>query len=381
MSVAVRKGGGMPSGRGTAGIGSSFPGVVHCTLVAAVLAVLAPRIACAETLPDALVRAYQGNPQLNAERAKLRSIDEGVPQALSGYRPQVTVGLSSGLISVRNLLPDNTSQSAQLKPWMAGITLNQTLFNGYKTGNTVRQVEAGGLVPAEPADRLLPHGRDEAIALARRENPAIVGTTYDVDAAQFAVSIAESGLYPTLGVQGNVSRNVQTDTTLSTTRTDQASIVGTLNMPIYDGGLAASQVRQAKETLTQNRVQLDRVRTQAETAAIAAWVTHEGAKISLAAAQAEVRASTIALDGVKKEALAGKRTTLEVLNSQQDLMQARARLIAAQQDRVVASYTLLSAIGRLDRAHLALNSPDYDPQTHYQQVRDVWHGLRTPSGQ
>jgi outer membrane protein len=123
------------------------------------------------------------------------------------------------------------------------------------------------------------------------------------------------------------------------------------------------------------------VRAQAETAAIAAWVTHEGAKISLAAAQAEVRASTIALDGVKKEALAGKRTTLEVLNSQQDLMQARARLIAAQQDRVVASYTLLSAIGRLDRAHLALNSPDYDPQTHYQQVRDVWHGLRTPSGQ
>src|SRR5712672_2147980 len=444
MSVAVRKGGGMPSGRGTAGIGSSFPGIIHSALVAAVLTALAPRIACAETLPDALVRAYQGNPQLNAERAKLRSIDEGVPQALSGYRPQVTVGLSSGLISVRNLLPDNTSQSAQLKPWMAGVTLNQTLFNGYKTGNTVRQAEAqirsgreslraveqsvlldgataymgvlsnqslveaqrlnvqflretlettrtrlrvGDVPPTDVAQAEARYARATAdlnnaeVALARRENPAIVGTTYDVDAAQFALSIAESSLYPTLGVQGNVSRNVQTDTTLSTTRTDQASIVGTLNMPIYDGGLAASQVRQAKETLTQNRVQLDRVRAQAETAAIAAWVTHEGAKIGLAAAQAEVRASTIALDGVKKEALAGKRTTLEVLNSQQDLMQARARLIAAQQDRVVASYTLLSAIGRLDRAHLALNSPDYDPQTHYQQVRDVWHGLRTPSGQ
>jgi outer membrane protein len=446
------------------------------------LAVLAPRIAGAETLPDALVRAYQGNPQLNAERARLRNTDEGVPQALSGYRPQVTVGLSAGLISVRNLLPDNTSQSAQLKPWVAGITLNQTLFNGYKTGNTVRQAEAqirsgreslraveqsvlldgatadmgvlsnqslveaqrlsvtflretlettrtrlrvgdvpptdvaqaearyaratadlnaaevalaisqatytqvigvapGHLVTAEPADRLLPRTRDEAIALARRENPTIVGATYDVDAAQFAVSIAESALYPTLGVQGNLSRNVQTDTTVSTLRTDQASIVGTLNMPIYDGGLAASQVRQAKEGLTQNRILLDRVRAQAETATIAAWATHEGAKTGLAAAQAEVRASTIALEGVRKEAFAGKRTTLEVLNSQQDLILARARLIAAQQDRVVASYTLLSAIGHLDRAHLALKSPDYEPQTHYQQVRDVWHGLRTPSGQ
>src|SRR5258705_1991061 len=129
MSVAVRKGGGMPSGRGTAGIGSSFPGIIHSTLVMAVLAALAPRIACAETLPDALVRAYQGNPQLNAERAKLRSTDEGVPQALSGYRPQVTVGVSSGLISVRNLLPDNTPQSARLQPRMAGGPLNQDQFN------------------------------------------------------------------------------------------------------------------------------------------------------------------------------------------------------------------------------------------------------------
>src|SRR5262249_22359919 len=168
---------------------------------------------------------------------------------------------------------------------------------------------------------------------------------------------------------------------LGTTSTNQASVMGTLNVPIYDGGVAAAQVRQAKEGLVQARNLLDRIRRQAETATTAAWGTHEGAKIGLAAAQAEVRSAQVALEGVQKEAQAGKRTTLEVLNSQQDLMQARARLIAAQQDRVVASYTLLSAIGRLDRVHLALNSPDYDPQTHYQQARDAWHGLRTPSGQ
>jgi outer membrane protein len=242
-------------------------------------------------------------------------------------------------------------------------------------------VAPGRLVAAEPADRLLPHAREEALALARRENPSITGATYDLDAAQFAIGIAQSSLFPTLGVQGSVSRSVETDTTLGTTRTDQASVLGTLNVPIYDGGLAAAQVRQAKEALTQTRVQLDRVRAQTETAVVAAWVTHEGAKISLAAAQAEVRASTIALEGVRKEAQAGKRTTLDVLNSQQDLMLARSRLISAQQDRVVASYTLLSAIGRLDRVHLTLNSTDYDPQTHYEQVRDAWHGLRTPSGQ
>src|SRR5205085_9059506 len=125
------------------------------------------------------------------------------------------------------------------------------------------------LVTADPADRLQPHARDEALAIARRENPTVVGATYDLDVAQFQVAIAESGLYPTLGVQGNVSRNFQTDTTLGTSRTDQASVMGTLNVPIYDGGVAASQVRQAKEGLAQARTQLDRVRRQTETASVA----------------------------------------------------------------------------------------------------------------
>ena len=482
MQFALWGSGGRRSGRETAGIAAFCPQLIHSLLAAVAMVALIPGAAAAETLADALVRAYQGNPQLNAERAKLRSTDEGVPQALSGYRPQVTAGLSAGLISLRNLLPDSTSQSAQLKPWSAAITLSQTLFNGYKTGNTVRQAEAqvrsgreslraieqsvlldsataymsvlsnqslvaaqrlnvtflrqtldtvrtrlrvgdvpptdvaqaearvaratadlntaevalaiaqatytevigiapGQLAAAEPADRLLPASRDEAIAIARRENPTVVGATYDIDVAQFAVGIAESGLYPTLGVQGSLSRSVETDTTLGTTASSQATVMGTLNVPLYDGGVAASQVRQSKEGLARARVVFDRVRGQTQTAAIAAWATHEGAKIGLAAAQAEVRAAALALDGVQKEAQAGKRTTLEVLNSQQDLMQARARLISAQQDRVVASYTLLSALGRLDRAHLSLASPDYDPQTHYQQVRDAWHGLRTPSGQ
>src|SRR5213592_4584240 len=76
---------------------------------------LTPAPTCADTLPEALVRTYQGNPQLNAERARLRGTDEGVPQALSGYRPQITAGLSTGLIAVRNLFPDSTSQSTLLK--------------------------------------------------------------------------------------------------------------------------------------------------------------------------------------------------------------------------------------------------------------------------
>ena len=435
-----------------------------------------------ETLSDALVRAYQGNPQLNAERARLRATDENVSQALAGYRPQLTLGLSAGLQGVRNLLPQGGgTQSANLQPWSTGATITQNLYNGNKTANQVRQAEAqvqGGreqlrgveqsvlldavtaymsvlanqslveaqrtnvqflretlqtthkrydagdvtptdvaqaearlnrgiadlnnaevnlavsqatytqvigvppsrLTPAEPVDRLLPRQRDQALGVGRIENPAITAATFDVDAAQKAVNIAEAALYPTLGVQGSVSRSSQTDSTLGTSRTDQASIVGNLNVPVYDGGTASSQVRQSKETLGQIRIILDRVRTQTETAVVAAWATNEGSRIALNAATSEVKAAEIALSGVQKEAQAGQRTTLDVLNTLQDLTAARSRLIVAQRDRVVASYTLLSAIGRLDHVRLALNTPDYDAGVHYQQVRDAWTGVRTPDG-
>ena len=100
-----------------------------------------PLPAAAESLPEALARAYQTNPQLNAERARQRATDENVPQALAGYRPQIVASLSAGLQSVRNLLPDNTVQSASLKPWQIGVTVTQVLFNGFRTANSVRVAE------------------------------------------------------------------------------------------------------------------------------------------------------------------------------------------------------------------------------------------------
>src|SRR5256885_3723593 len=88
------------------------------------------------------VRTYQNNPQLNAERARLRGVDEGVSQALAGYRPQLFATLTGGLQQVRVLFFDNTIQTATLRTWTVGLTVSQTLFNGFKTANTVRQSEA-----------------------------------------------------------------------------------------------------------------------------------------------------------------------------------------------------------------------------------------------
>jgi outer membrane protein len=438
--------------------------------------------AFAEGLPDALAKAYQSNPQLNAERARQRATDENVPVQLSGYRPQIVASLGAGMQAVRNLLPDNTVQTATLKPWTIGVTVTQTLFNGFRTANSVRvaelQVKSGRealrnvgqgvlldavtaytnvlanqalvaaqranvdflsqtlditqkrlnagdvtptdtaqaearfnrgrsdlnaaevnlavseatyaqvignapsrLSPASPVDRLLPRSREDAMSLAMQGNPAVLAAGFDVDVATTTIRVAEGSLLPTVTLQGSASRSRDTDQTLGTKGTDQASILGQINAPIYDGGLAAAQTRQSKELAAQSRQVLDQIRNQSRTAAISAWVSNEGAKVAVSASESEVRAAEIALKGVGREAQGGQRTTVDVLNSQQDLIQARARLIGAQRDRVVASYTLLSAIGRLDVRTLGLNTPDYLPDVHYHQVRDAWHGLRTPSGQ
>ncbi|MGJ4962595.1 TolC family outer membrane protein [Bradyrhizobium sp. HKCCYLRH3061] len=436
----------------------------------------------AEDLAAALVKAYQTNPALNAERARQRATDENVPQALAGYRPQLIASLGAGLQAVRNLLPSNTIQTATLKPWTIGVTVTQTLFNGFRTANSVRmaelQVQSGrealrnvgqgvlldavtaytnvlanqslveaqrsnvaflretlsvtqrrlnagdvtptdasqaearlargqsdlnaaevnlaisqatyaqviGMAPgqlraADPIDRLLPGSREDAIALGNKENPAVAAASFDVDVASTSIKVAEGALLPTVTLQGGVSRSRDSDQTLGTFGTDQASIVGSVTAPIYDGGTAASQTRQSKELAAQSRLVLDQVRNQARTAVVSAWVANEGAKVAVSASEAEVKAATVALQGVSREAQGGQRTTVDVLNSQADLIQAKARLIGAQRDRVIASYTLLSAIGRLDVKNLNLNTPDYLPEVHYHQVRDAWHGLRTPSGQ
>ena len=344
----------------------------------------------------------QAESQVRAGREALRNVEQTVfVTAITAYMSvvadQVLVEAQrANVTALRQILEStrtrlNAGDETPTDVYQAEARLNRGLadLNAAEVALAVDQatyrqvvgVPPGHLSSAEPIDRLLPHAREDAIAIGAREHPTVVGAMYDFDAAEAAIKVAEGSLMPNLSLQGSASHSVETDSTLTTTRTDQASITAQATVPLYDGGLAASQVRQAKEALAQNRLVLDQARRQNEAAVTTAWVLNEGAKTAIRAGEAEVRASTSALEGVRKEASAGQRTTIDVLNAQQDLMAARARLIQAQRDRVVASYTLLAAIGRLDHKRLQLSTPDYEPHTHYFQIRDAWHGLRTPSGQ
>jgi len=159
-----------------------------------------------------------------------------------------------------------------------------------------------------------------------------------------------------------------------------ATVLGTLSVPIYQGGAEYSLIRQAKETLGQKRLDLDTARDTVRQNVVQSWGQLDASKGNIEATRAQVQAAEIALNGVREEARVGQRTTLDVLNAQQVLVNARVALVTAQHDRVVASYTLLSSVGRLSPQVLGLSVPAYSAEVHYQQVRDSWAGVRTPDG-
>jgi outer membrane protein len=448
-----------------------------------------PDRVAADTLESALAQAYQNNPLLNAQRALVRATDEGVPQALSGYRPRVSatanIAAQSNNVVTRPaptnpvVTPPDTTQTGGSTPRGFGATVTQNLFNGFQTASRTRQaesqvraaretlrateqsvllnavvaymnllrdtavfelqrsnvevlqeqlrqtkqrlesgnvtstdvyqsearlsvgrtqlyvaeaayrtarasyrqaigVEPGRLVAASSVDRFFPRSLNGAVTMAVSAHPAVATAQNNVDIALYQVKIAESALYPTLSLLGSVQKSY--DVALTTPETFAASVGTQLSVPIYQGGAEYSQIRQSKETLGQRRHDLDVARDQVRLTVTQAWAQLDASKGTIASAQSQVKAAESALNGVREEARLGQRTTLDVLNAQQELVNARVALVSAQRDRVVNSYSVLSSVGRLSPVVLSLPVATYDAQTHYHQVRDAWIGVRTPDG-
>jgi outer membrane protein len=441
----------------------------------------------AETIEAALVLAYQNNPQLNAQRASVRSTDENVPQALSGYRPKVTVTASAGEQYTDTNTTSGGSSTTIVRteihgvdpPRSVGATITQTLFNGQQTANKTRaaesqvsgarealrvleqtvllsaatiymddlrdsaivevqrsntrvleqtlkqtrdrfnvgevtrtdvaqseaQLAAGktqqltaesnltttqsnyrriigiepvSLAPGSPVDRFLPTSLAGSVELSLTQNPNVTAAMFGIDVNYLQVKVNEGALLPTVSLQASVQQSYEQ--TMTIFRSFGASAVAQLSVPVYQGGAEYSLIRQSKETLAQQRLNLEMVRDQTRASVVTAWGQLVAGKAQVASAQAQVTASEIALNGVREEAKAGQRTTLDVLNAQQALVNARVALVTAQHDRVVASYAVLNAIGRLSPIVLNLPTTVYDPSIHYHQVRDAWYGVRIPDG-
>jgi outer membrane protein len=275
---------------------------------------------------------------------------------------------------------DVAQAEAQLAAAQASLhSAESTLMTTQANYRRIIGVEPANLAAASSVDRLAPSTLDVAIEVGTVENPSITAALFGVDVAQLQVKIAEGALWPTLSAQYSLQQQLFSTITLPRQFTD--TVMLNLSVPLYQGGAEYSAIRLDKETLDQQKLNVDQVRDQTRANVVQAWGQLQAAKAQVEATMRQNDAAERALTGVRNEAIAGQRTTQDVLNAEQALVNARQNLLVAQHDRVVASYSLLSAVGRLSAQKLALPVSVYDPSVHYHQVRDSWFGMRTPSGQ
>ncbi len=459
--------------RGKTGEGTKTRAVILCWAGVALFAtVIGPPRGVAQTLTDALIQAYQTNPTLEAQRAKLRSVDEGVSQALSNWRPTITFKTeygrnrvdseSSGVVSRELRRPETYNLTVEQPIYRGGRTVAQTrraenevlaerarlkdteqeilldaataymdvvrdqavvrlrkgneevlrrqleatrdrFSVGEVTRTDVSQAEArlarakadriraegdlevsratylrvigtlpGRLETPKPVEGL-PKTLDEALDLALRGFPSVVAAEFAAKAARDSVELVQGELLPTLSLTGELEKRY--DTASAGSSLENLSIVATLKVPLYQQGAVFSRVREAKQVLGQRRLEIDEARRKATERAKTAWEELVSARARIEALRVEIRSNEIALEGVRQEALVGSRTVLDVLDAEQELLDAHVSLVRAQRDEFVAAMRLRAAIGTLTARDLALPVDYYNEVEHYNEVRNKPWGL------
>lgn len=430
----------------------------------------------AETLEEALAAAYESNPQLMAQRAALRGIDEGISRAKSGFLPSLSgsYSYSEGDVKVGNTPSVSTSRES------LGLEANLNLFRGFQDRNAVRSARSSVMagraqlqsveqqvlldavsaymnvvrdeavvslnmnnvqvlerqlqasqdrfrvgevtrtdvaqsearlegakstllsaqatlassraqyrrvVGRTPATLETPNGKpelpsnlDAAIELAMELSPGVIAAQHSERAAEHAMNQAKGSLLPTVGVGASWSDTTNSggvnDAGVPVTDQSESKGIGvTVSVPLYAGGARYSDIRRAKQLRSQRLMEIRQAERVAQERVFVAWDQYRAAVGQITSSEAQVRASEIALEGVRQEAYVGSRTTLDVLNAEQELLNARVALVRAQRDEFVAAYSLVSATGRLTAKDLGLGVTRYDPDAYTDKVDDKFFGM------
>ncbi len=430
-------------------------------------AICLPSDVHAETLNQALAAAYEYNPQLDAERARLRAVDEEVTRARSGFRPVIT-GNADINYQFQNQKTGVGKSESELKPSGYSVDLVQPVFSGFRTINAVNEQEAnvragretlrgveqsvlfdsvtafvdvlrdqaivrlrennvnvlsrelkatedrfavgevtrtdvaqaqarragsvsnldlakanlktsravfervighapGNLVEPAGYERWLPRTLEEATNVGTHENPAVVNALYLEQAARFGVDRIRGELLPQ--VQLEASYQDRFDPSPLVSEAEQALVTGRLTVPIYEGGEVYARVRQQKHIHVSRLQEIEQARSQSESQVVSAWSQLLAARAQIQSDKSQVDANTTALTGVREEERVGQRTLLDVLNAELELLDSQVQLVTTRRNVVVASFAVLSAVGRLDAVNLGFTGVAYDPEAHYEEVK------------
>jgi outer membrane protein len=229
-----------------------------------------------------------------------------------------------------------------------------------------------------PPDEHLPPTLNEAIAICKSEDPLVVSALYREQSAKYVVDRIRGELLPTVQLEASYSDRFGSSKFSSEQET--ASVVGRAIIPIYHGGDVAARVRQAKQNHIGFIQQIEQVRSERRQVLIAAWSQLQAARARLESDRIAVESNKVALDGVREEEKAGQRTLLDLLNAELEYLNAQVALKSDQRDLVVAAYSVVAAMGRLDAAWIGAAGKVYDPVSHYNEVKDKWLGLSITHG-
>ena len=459
--------------------------VLLAALAGTVSLTVAHAPANADTLWDAMIAAYNGNPTLRAQRAQLRATDENAAQARAAGRFNVNASGNYQWALQQSEAPGIAAEDTQFGfatpptdntletgTYTGSVTVEQPIFQGFRTWNSIRaadaQVRAGratlveveqnvllaavtaymdvmrdlevvtlgennvqvlerqlqaardrfevgeitrtdvaqaearlsgaqanlitnraaleasraayartigtspGTLEAAPALPALPVTLDEAYGFALDSNPTLVAAREAEVASRRDVSVQKGALLPSLSARLNYTYSEEP--LLRDSINEGRTATAQLTVPLYQGGATYSRIRQAKENNSADRIRIVETRRQVDEAVTNGWEALQSARARIEAAEQQVRANEIAYEGVEQEAQVGSRTTLDVLDAEQELLDSRVALVRSQRDEYVAAYQLLSAVGGLTAETLGLNVAAYDPEQNYRRVKRKYFG-------
>lgn len=440
-----------------------------------------PCAAEALSLREALAYAYTNNPQLLAERAQLRALDETVNQALGNWRPTAQLSTSQGYLNddtTGGTLFQDQYNSYQIPRATYNLTVSQPLYRSGRTDAQVRkamdtvraeqahltsieqqvllkaatdyadvvqaeaavelnihnqqtlmqrlksaraqlaggamtrvdvaQAEAAaqqaaatryqaeikaatarqsflrdvGIQPgsvAYPSEPLaLPASKQEALERAGVWNPDVLSADFSRAAAEDDIDVNFDQFLPKIDLIGTIQH--QDNVYFKHEHDNFGSVTVKLSMAPYSGGVVESQTRAAKQTMEMRRQQVDGARASAAADAGSAWEKMMAQKPIMESYRLAALADVTALQGVEIQQKSGERTFLDVLNAEQTLLQVRQNYNDASHDKIVAEYTLASAMGLMTALSLRLPVRYYDPARHLDAVKDRWFGFGDENG-
>jgi outer membrane protein len=298
----------------------------------------------------------QSEKSVLAAREQLRSVEQKVLfGASSGY---MAVVRDTAVLKVRqaniNVLKEQLRQTedrfnvgevtrtdvAQVSAQLAAAEAERSAAQASLASSVASYQQIIGSMPdaladAVPLVNMVPTSLDQALLIGQADHPDIRAARFSVDIAAAGVKIAQGELLPSLSLKGSLTH--ANDYKSAGDEYNDASIVASLTIPLYEGGEVHARVRQLKETLGQRRLEADSALRAVIAEISSAWSQYITSQARIKAAETQIEAATVALNGTREEAKVGQRTTLDVLIADQTLLGAQVNLVTAQTDRVVAS--------------------------------------------